>query len=644
VRQADCARFTNNGHHHSAKLNKDARSASKPSGIDQSAKESGAVKAAQDLPSRISISVSGFEWFIYNRSPAYEAIAASQVVKSEHDVQRNSEGLHKCANSDTMREESSGGDAFSTQQREQNLTRPSTKSTSRDYSTPAGTNVGIEPKQSPQLNGRENTPGFPPLESGATNSSAHGSGHGAPPNASPLILTLFPILIECQKGAIVIGNEHTRAILTTSFERSEGYIDAAKSGPGDIYRQIFEFEVTHPVVQMKPNPDYRQPQQGAAQDFIHNPTFVPGRRSWWNFHWRFRHRKRRMLHSLRTLVPYFRSSVESFRPSSVDEKNNGGKGNWPNEVPGESKWLGLSRYLDENERDDHEGWSNVEYGRFSNILDCPRVHLSLFWDVPGTVKIDPSSEGSIAGEQDINLARPPSYGLDLIVRGGIVNYGPWADRARAEIQSVFFPNPHQDGVPADPLSIGALRQSTVLNINVHIENETTLRFPSRENSKDWQWKGRAGALRGASRMKQQRDKKHTRKKKDDKNVLGPDVRPFGWFAVSVSPNSTISYNMDLIARKQAYHNDLELDLKGTNMTTSVNHALLWRCGPQKISCDISNPLGWNTLHKWTFNVRSQGMELFLLRDHVFLLVDLISDFTSGPLGDFLTFVPFLQHY
>lgn len=99
--------------------------------------------------------------------------------------------------------------------------------------------------------------------------------------------------------------------------------------------------------------------------------------------------------------------------------------------------------------------------------------------------------------------------------------------------------------------------------------------------------------------------------------------------------------MDMVAGKQGYQNDLELDLKGTRMTTSVNHDLLWKCGPQKISCDLSNPIVWNSSHKWTFNVQSHGMELFLLRDHIFLLVDLISDFTSGPQSSFLIFVPFL---
>jgi hypothetical protein len=615
---------------------------SQASGNEHSAGESGAIRAPQALPSRISVSVSGFEWFIYNRSPAYEAIARSRVAVPGHEDGRIKHGnVDQATKSDTVpREVSSSSSKSNAPEAKEVLTRPSTKSTSGEYSTLTTIETETLSNGCPQADGVKGRNGIAPTAVKSTGEVHYASASDSSGSASLLMLSLFPILIECQKGAIVMGNEHTRAILTTSFERSKGHIDAAASGPLDLYRQIFEFEVVHPIVQMRPNPDYRQSQQAAAQSLINTSKSARGARSWWKINWRFRTTRRKMLYGLRNLTPYFRKSVESFRPSSAEEKNNIREGNWPNELPGESRWLGLSRYLDENERDDHEGWSNVEYARFSNIVECPSVSLSFFWDVPGTVRPDQSPATTRGEGRDINVAKAPAYGLDLVVRGGNINYGPWADRARAEFQSVFFPNPHQDAVPAKNLGVGASRQSTVFNINIQIENETTLRIPTKENSKDWQWKGRSGALRGASAIKQSRDKKHVRKKKDDKNLLGPDVRPFGWLAVSVSANSTITYNMDMVARKQGYHNNLELTLKGTTMNTSVNHALLWRCGPQKISCDLSNPLDWNGSHHWTFDVQSQGMELFLLRDHVFLLVDLISDFTSGPPGGFLPFVPF----
>src|SRR5439155_5736033 len=41
---------------------------------DLSEPEKGGIREVRNLPCRISISISGLEWFVYNRSPAYDAI------------------------------------------------------------------------------------------------------------------------------------------------------------------------------------------------------------------------------------------------------------------------------------------------------------------------------------------------------------------------------------------------------------------------------------------------------------------------------------------------------------------------------------------------------------------------------------------
>ena len=179
-----------------------------------------------------------------------------------------------------------------------------------------------------------------------------------------------------------------------------------------------------------------------------------------------------------------------------------------------------------------------------------------------------------------------------------------------------------------------------MTIRIEVEDEICLRVPTKESSKDWHWKGRANALRRTVNAKKPRTKMHFPFKRSDKTNVGPDIRPFGWLAFYVATNSTVVYEMDMIARSDGYRNRLELDLKSSRATSGVNHALLWRCGPQRLSCDLSNPLGWNSPHAWTFNIHSQTMELFLLRDHMFLLIDLIDDFTSGPRVEYMTFMPF----
>jgi hypothetical protein len=101
--------------------------------------------------------------------------------------------------------------------------------------------------------------------------------------------------------------------------------------------------------------------------------------------------------------------------------------------------------------------------------------------------------------------------------------------------------------------------------------------------------------------------------------------------------------MDMVASKKGFQNKLKVDIPSTEITSSVNHGLLWRSGGIGLDCDLSNPLGWNSLRKWTFNISCRNLELFLLRDHLFLLTDLVADWGSGPPSDYFTFVPFRYH-
>ncbi|KAJ5496040.1 hypothetical protein N7539_001156 [Penicillium diatomitis] len=99
--------------------------------------------------------------------------------------------------------------------------------------------------------------------------------------------------------------------------------------------------------------------------------------------------------------------------------------------------------------------------------------------------------------------------------------------------------------------------------------------------------------------------------------------------------------MDMVASKLGFRNELSLDLRDSRMSSSVNHGLLWQCPRQTVRCDLSNPLSWNSLRTWNFVVESQGLELFLLRDHIFLVTDLVTDWASGPPSQYHTFVPFV---
>lgn len=552
----------------------------------------------------------GLEWFIYNRTPAYDSILAGFGYKDGHQH----DGADGCSMHAT------GSQAQSQRQR---------NNSSENLRSADGTKSTIDTPSEHSVRDRDT------LDSRRT--ELRDAELSEPVS---MMLALLPVKLSCTKGAIVVGNENTRSVLTTTFDSATGTIAACNTGPLDLYRQLFSFNFVHPVIQMRLNPDFKQNQLATAKVLSGEQDEDPSRQQKRDS---FRHKvlKRRIWHSIRDLVPYFQTSVESFHVNGrLADSLPRSQAEFP-----EVRWTGLSRYLDHDFQDDHEEWSSVEYARFSTVLDSPSLDLNYYWDIPGRVcSLRPSSGGACeAMDDNINLASPPAWGIDIKVDGGTINYGPWTDRERAGLQNVFFPTFYRSSEPAEQLAPGVLRQSTSFKLQIEINKELTLRIPTREQTKDWQWKGRADAIRGPLRAKKQNERRQSRPKEGEKSHLGPDLRPFGWLSLNVGPDSTVSYSMDMVASSLGFRNELTFDLRESKMSSSVNHGLLWECPRQLVTCDLSNPLCWNSLRSWRFTIDSQDMKLFLLRDHIFLLTDLVSDWASGPPPDYYTFVPFIYN-
>ncbi|KAJ5776620.1 uncharacterized protein N7511_001631 [Penicillium nucicola] len=577
---------------------------------DESLEEQGGRGKTTELPCRITIKAYGLEWFVYNRTPAYESILAG------FGYSPNNVDLDNHSNP------------------------PGSRATADDHGT--GNNLDFQ-----QAPGNKST-----FKTMSERSMSDKGGRSSQKSTMPeselstpvsTMLELLPIKLECKKGAIVLANEQTRSVLTTTFDTATGTIDACSSGPLDLYRQVFSFKLNHPVVQMRPNPDFKQNQPATARAIgaVHDdePESKKKRQRIFNYHFQ----RRKVWHSIRDLVPYFQTSVESFHHNS---RNTDSMPRSQAEFP-DVRWTGLSRYLDAADENDHEKWGSVEYARFSTILDSPSLTIIYFWDIPGRVSLQrPNSAEQCHSDpvdQNINCGLPPEWGIDLKLDGGTLNYGPWADRERIGLQNVFFPNFYRSAEPAEQLALGVLRQSTAFIFRIEINEELTLRIPTREPSKDWQWKGRADAIGGAPRTKKRNDRKNSRTNDGEKGHIGPDIRPFGWLSLSVAPDSTIKYTMDMVASSLGFRNELSLDLRDSRLSSSINHGLLWQCPRQLVTCDLSNPLSWNSLRSWKFTVESEDLQLFLLRDHIFLLTDLVSDWASGPPSDYYTFVPFIYN-
>lgn len=549
------------------------------------------------LPCRVNVSLVGLEWFVYNRSPAYEGVLA---------------GLKQA---DTAR--SSSHDIYEENSNESEKPR---KRNLRGLDQ-------LEEMFPPSRNGRP-VPGR--HHSSRDVDSADGENDGPAEPDLPFMLQWFPIHIECKTAAAVIGNDNTKAILIVKANGLTCKVDAGAARTPDPYRQLFDVNFDHPVIEIKDNDDFKedQPTRATKEREIGIQFESQPKRTW------FRHRRRKFVSSLRNMVPYWRRSVESF---SADSRADLGTG--ASHIPASNRWQGLSRYLDDRLQDDKARWGSVEYAAVTTILDSPSAHLQVYWDAVAKVTQRDSRPNTAESLLHVNGGDAPAWGMHFTIRGGTMNYGPWADRQRADLQRVFMPSLAKDATPAKPLAPGEWRVATEFNLLIELEDTITLRIPIREESKNWRWRGKEPHADQQGPVKRKQRNKAKKKSKTDVN----QTRPVGWLEFKMPVNSSVEYSMDMLARAGGYKNTLRVELPTSELWSSVNHDLLWRSGPQRIVCDMSNPLAWNTLRNWHFNITSDDMKLYLLRDHIFLLIDLVNDWASGPPSDYLVFTPFNYH-
>ena len=585
--------------------------------------EQGGLGFAQELPCRIVVNIRGLEWFVYNRSPAYDSVLAALLKSEEVDGQlHGNDGEEKFKNGSHEVHGSGGVQSYrskSPASAGQYASFDEKHERSRIPTTP--TSLNAEDQDSTTLQATD--------------------------LAVPTFLNMLPIGIECGKGAMAMGNEHTRCILVVKFNSANGRIDASSSSPQDRFKQEFVFDFEQPVVQLKPNNDFKESQQSAGSKAAMDNRANSGRKGDKSWILRLKRYQKQTLHEIQHSLPFLGRSVEYFVGLSSPNDDQRTFSNVQQRAIDQSRWLGLSRYLDDDADDGHveqERWKAIEYGQVETIIDCKSIGMSFFWDVPGPV-LPVAKEGwddfYRGHEKDVNGSQPPEWGLNLRVGGGVVNYGPWADRQRVDLQTVFFPSSFAHASTARPLKPGQLRVSTKFKILITFDDQVVLRVYTREESKDWRWKSHLVKVADAERY--QRKRSQAKGKQGQKPSLSSDIRPAGWLELTVSADSCVTYLMDMVASENGYSNILDLDLKAPYMSSSANHELMWRSKCLTMSCDLSYPRGWNLLREWRFDVASDELKLFILRDHAFLLTDLVNDWTTSPPGAFLAFVPFIYH-
>ncbi|KAM3423244.1 hypothetical protein BST61_g690 [Cercospora zeina] len=567
--------------------------------------EQAGVKPRKELPCRISVKVSGVEAFIYNRSPFYDNIVEATVAKAK---QAAAEGQEKPPAGKSSTSSSGNTDGKSDEQHGEVPQRTST----------LATNSSTKPVQKPEL---------------------------------PAFLRIFPVKVECRRAAAAIGNQNTTHVVVAKAEKAGGVVDAGRAGPLDLWKLLFKFSGEQINVSLKPNRDFKEYQLDAAHKIVREKQFGASSEPELVMK-KGAHKAHSIWSKLCAILRRKRKSNQSIRASSVDGSPTPGQtGTAPlDQLPGKGQWHGLRRYLDDHQVDEHQEWQNVEYAKATQLVDVDKVTMRFYWDMPGPVPHGTLDSDTLLGsmyEDDINGSFPPEYGMDLGVCGGVVVYGPWADQQRINIQQVFFPAPFVNNTAAKALRPGDLRVSTVMQINVTVEEEVVLRIPTREESKDSKWKGRADKSKPTDPGPNQGGKsghkhwkRHARRRKGKQGPAAIDARPFAWLDIILAKDSVVNYTMDMFPRAKGYRNSLDVDVKSLEMHSSVNHGLLWRSGPVTVEANISQPITWNTLRDWPFRIVINDLELFILRDHLFLIIDLVNDWGSRAISEFYAFVPY----
>lgn len=78
-------------------------------------------------------------------------------------------------------------------------------------------------------------------------------------------------------------------------------------------------------------------------------------------------------------------------------------------------------------------FSTHEYAIERKILEAPALELTYYADVVGDVPVDAPTFHTTGVVHDIgNSDTEPEWGFDLVVFGGFLRYGPWADRQRCD--------------------------------------------------------------------------------------------------------------------------------------------------------------------------------------------------------------------
>ncbi|GMK54228.1 hypothetical protein CspeluHIS016_0108140 [Cutaneotrichosporon spelunceum] len=520
------------------------------------------------LPCRISANLDGLEVFCYNRTPAYDAIVERM---KKHEA---AQAAREKAASDLTPTESARSSAQ--QQRTSARQRRTNHSSQHSQST---TESDDQSNETPKPFEHQHTTEVEPLS---------------------YLFEALPFAINVSTGSVILGSDATPMALIVDYKRARGIVQISEPrSQCDLYRMSIDMALSDVTVLMRTNTDHSGPLLSHGRRIydelverdsriqLEQPSVIS---SFPGFHWLAKRYK--FLYDPRLSMPPVTG------------------------LPADRVWKGLARYRlpDEKIESVQVNAEENQYAKVATILSSRALDFAYFSDTPGVVpkvidRLDVDHNDTIG-----NIEPPPEWGIDITLHGGNVNYGPWTDRQRDALQKAFTPSIFFDSEPRARLKPGDTRLHASLVVNVNMTEKTTLRIPTREPSKDWEW-----------------------------DIAKPEMqRRYGWLDVEIGPNSSVGYTQSQIATPEGYDSILMFHLDSLSIASSVNMQTFVVAKACKLSMTMPTPLVWNAQRNWGIDITLDTPEIWLLREHVTLISDLSKDWSSGAGGEFRHFVP--MHY
>ncbi|KAF5393264.1 hypothetical protein D9757_000624 [Collybiopsis confluens] len=494
---------------------------------------------SRDSSCRLQISFQGFEWFIYNRTAAYDNILARTKPQSSERCTP----FQKVSNSNT----------------------PVASLFANSFRSRAPTFIKTLISRI-----REQLPNLDPKD-------------------------LLPLGIQVSKGAIICGNPSTPNLLVAEFKRMEGTFGIVPSrSKYDFYKQMLTLRFSQALIHFEENEHYRGPMTSTGEvieDQIDNyelktasarasyPTFI------------------KVWEALKLYTPVLKylSAYQSSKSRQGSHRPKRSKKSMDEDTP-----VGAD-------------FSKFEYAIERKILETSFLELCYYADVVGVVPQTPAQQAAPVDPFDIgNGDFGPEWGVDVAIHGGVLKYGPWADRQRGELQRAFFPPMFSDAEMTSRLRSGDQRLWTAMRVFIELRGETSLH--------NWQWDGL------------------------NEPVERPRKREPALLHLTVGDRSSISYLMPMVASERGYEPILEAHLDTVSVTSSVNDIPLVSAESCRIHCDLPSPLQWNEQRTWNVSVTLRRPTLYLIRDHINMFTDLGKDWSSGPPHDYQRFIPMVYGF